>query len=198
MTTRIAFVNGKGGVGKTTCSTLLAAALRDAGQGVSVEDRDPQKSATTAAAIFGLPAGGGESIVIIDTAPNIQLPDTLDVIRNADLVILVTTPSPLDLATTAATAELIKAERTGPTRILFNLVQTNNRSFEQMPAIAKELPFPTFKNFLVRRTSYQTAQVQGWKSIPAALREEVVRLAVELARALPQPETVGQSDNRTF
>jgi chromosome partitioning protein len=192
MATRIAFVNGKGGVGKTTCTTLLAAALRNAGQAVSIEDRDPQKSATTAAAIFGLPIGGEEAVVIIDTAPNIQLPETLDVIRSADLVVLVTTPSPLDLATTAATAELIKAQRSGPTRILFNLVQTNNRFFEEMPAIAKELPFPAFKNFLVRRTPYQTAQLQGWKSIPATLREEVIRLAVELARALPQPELVGQ------
>jgi cellulose biosynthesis protein BcsQ len=131
-------------------------------------------------------------VVIIDTAPNIQLPETLDAIRTADLVVLVTTPSPLDLATTAATAGLIQALRTGPTRILFNLVQTNNHFFQELPAIAKELPFPAFKSFLVRRTAYQTAQLQGWKSIPATLREEVIQLAMELARSLPQPEPVGQ------
>ena len=55
MTTRIAFVNGKGGVGKTTCAMLIAAALQDAGQSISLEDRDPQQSATNAAAIFGIP-----------------------------------------------------------------------------------------------------------------------------------------------
>jgi hypothetical protein len=59
MQTRIAFVNGKGGVGKTTCTTLLAAALKSAGQDVSIEDRDPQKSATTAAGTFELPVGAG-------------------------------------------------------------------------------------------------------------------------------------------
>ncbi len=192
MQTRIAFVNGKGGVGKTTCTTLLAAALKSAGQDVSIEDRDPQKSATTAAGTFELAVGGGAMVVVIDTAPNIQLPETLDAIRTADLVVLVTTPSPLDLATTAATAALIKAHRTGPTRILFNLVQTNNRFFQELPAIAKELPFPAFKSFLVRRTPYQTAQLQGWKSIPATLREEVIQVAMELARSLPQPELVGQ------
>ena len=192
MPTRIAFVNGKGGVGKTTCTTLLAAALNVARQGVSIEDRDPQRSATTAAATFGLPVGGGGEVVIIDTAPNIQMPETLEAIRSADLVVLVTTPSPLDLATTAATAALIQAHRSGPTRILFNLVQTNNRFFDEMPAIAKELPFPAFKNYLARRTPYQTAQLQGWKSIPAPLREEVIRLAMEVAQALPQPAPVGQ------
>src|ERR1039458_6592258 len=115
MTTCTAFVNGKGGVGKTTCATLIAAALKDAGLAVSIEDRDPQGSATTAAGIFGLPVGAGESIVIMDTAPSIAAPETLDAIRTADLVILVTTPSPLDLATTAATAQRIQAERRGET-----------------------------------------------------------------------------------
>src|ERR1017187_7213960 len=163
MTTCTAFVNGKGGVGKTTCATLIAAALKDAGVAVSIEDRDPQGSATTAAGIFGLPVGAGESIVIMDTAPSIAAPETLDAIRTADLVVLVTTPSPLDLATTAATAQLIQAERrAGEVRLLFNLVQTNNRFFEEMPEIAKDILFPAFKHYLIRRTAYQVAQLRGW------------------------------------
>jgi cellulose biosynthesis protein BcsQ len=184
MATRIAFVNGKGGVGKTTCATLIAAALKEASQNVTLDDRDPQRSATTAASIFGLAIGEAGPIVIMDTAPSIQHPATLEAIRIADFVVLVTTPSPLDLATTAATANLIKAERKGPTQVLFNLVQTNNRFFDEMPGIARELPFPSFKNFIVRRTAYQTAQLQGWRSIPAAFREDVVKVAMELARAL--------------
>lgn len=193
MKTRIAFVNGKGGVGKTTCATLVAAALKDAGQAVSIEDRDPQQSGTTAAGIFGLPVGAGEPIVIVDTAPNIKDDDTLEVIRTADLLVLVTTPSPLDLATTATTAARIQAIRSGPTRILFNLVQTNNRFFDEMTGIAREIPFPAFKNFLVRRTAYQVAQLQGWRSMPSVAREEVIRMATELAMALPavQPQKVG-------
>jgi chromosome partitioning protein len=188
MPTTIAFVNGKGGVGKTTCATLIAAALKEAGQTVSIDDRDPQCSATTAAEVFGLSVGVGEAIVIIDTAPSIESPATLAAIRSADLVILVTTPSPLDLATTAATAGRIKAEREGATMLLFNMVQTNNRFFEEMPTIAKEIPFPAFKNFIGRRTAYQTAQLQGWRSIPAALREDVVRVTTELALALSKTD----------
>jgi chromosome partitioning protein len=162
MAIHIAFVNGKGGVGKTTASTLIAAALHDAGQSVSIEDRDPQLSATTAAGIFSLPVGDAGAIVVIDTAPSMQLPSTLDAIQTADLVVLVTSPSPLDLATTVATAQWIKAERPDkPTRLLFNLVQTNNRFFNEMSEIAKDIPFPAFKHHLIRRTAYQVAQLSG-------------------------------------
>lgn len=199
MPIRIAFVNGKGGVGKTTSATLIAAALKDAGLYVAIEDRDPQLSATTAASIFGLPLGDQAPFVIVDTAPSVHMPSTLDAIQTADLVVLVTTPSPLDLATTAATAKWIVAERPhGQTRLLFNLVQTNNRFFDEMSEIANDIPFPRFSTYLIRRTSYQVAQLQGWKSIPANHRAEIVKLAMELANALPVREadsrTVGQSD----
>ncbi|MGN6369052.1 MAG: AAA family ATPase [Phycisphaerae bacterium] len=188
MPTQIAFVNGKGGVGKTTATTLIAAAFRSANIAVSIDDRDPQLSASTAAGIFDIPLGDSSDTVLIDTAPAIQMPSTLDAIQTADLVILVTSPSPLDLATTAATAKWIQAQRTGETRLLFNLVQTNNRFFDEMADIAREIPFPALKNHLVRRTAYQVAQIAGWKSIPAIYREEIIKVTMEIAQAIPKPQ----------
>ena len=68
--------------------------------------------------------------------------------------------------------------------MLFNLVQTNNRFFEEMPAMAREIPFPAFTHYLTRLTAYQVAQLGGWKSLPARLREEVLHIAMEVAREL--------------
>ena len=181
---QIAFVNGKGGVGKTTCAMLVAAALKNAGQTVSLDDRDPQKSATALAKVFGLPVGRNADIVIIDTPPNIKAPETLDAIKTASLLVLVATPIPIDLATTSATAELIKKLRTGPTRLLFNNVMTTNRFFDSMEETAKRISFSPFKNFLARRTAYQVTQIEGWKAIPPAHREEVINITSEIALAL--------------
>jgi len=51
-----------------------------------------------------------------------------------------------------------------------------------MPETAKEIPFPALKHFLVRRTAYQTAQLYGWRALPLLHREEVLKVAIELAR----------------
>jgi chromosome partitioning protein len=66
---RIALINQKGGVGKTTTSVNLAAALARAGQRVCVLDLDPQAHATTHLGIE--PDGKAPSMydVLIDNRP---------------------------------------------------------------------------------------------------------------------------------
>jgi len=54
-----------------------------------------------------------------------------------------------------------------------------------MPGIAGEIPFPLLKNYLTRRTAYQVAQLGGWKALPPKNREEVLKVAMEIARELP-------------
>ena len=177
---RIALINGKGGVGKTTIALLLAAALQEARQNVSLIDGDPQMSATTFAPNLGLTVGDGGDIVIIDTPPNPQHPATLEAARTADLVILITTPSPTDLGATAATASLINATRTGKTVVLFNRIQASNRFANTVPQLAASLPFPCLKHYLYQRTAFQVAQLEGWRSMPPAARAEIFEIAKEL------------------
>src|SRR5215470_20232341 len=66
---RIAIINQKGGVGKTTTSVNLAAALARAGQRVCILDLDPQAHATAHLGI--VPDGRSPSLyeALIDSRP---------------------------------------------------------------------------------------------------------------------------------
>jgi cellulose biosynthesis protein BcsQ len=185
MAVQIAFVNGKGGVGKTTCSLLFAAALMDAGKSVSIDDRDPQGNATSAAIRLGIPQGTSASdVVVVDTAPNLENPTTVDAIKNADFVVLVTTPDAPDLSTTLATSRIIKQFRTGKTVLLFNRVVPNTYEFNEMPRMAAAIPFPTLPHHLTFLRAYPRAHLNGWKALKANSRAAVIEVARDIFFAL--------------
>jgi chromosome partitioning protein len=185
MAVRIAFVNGKGGVGKTTCALLLAAALLDAGKSISIDDRDPQGNATSAAIRLNIPQGSaGRDIVIMDTAPNLENPATIEAIKMADLVVLVTTPDAPDLSTTLATSRIIKHLRTGKTVLLFNRVVANTYEFNEMPRVAEAIPFPCLPHHLAFLRAYPRAHLNGWKALKPNSRAAAIEVAKDILLSL--------------
>jgi chromosome partitioning protein len=182
----ITLCNGKGGSGKTTLTMLLAAALIEAGHDVAVQDLDSQRTATRWARAVGsglklAEEGKSYSSLVIDTPPRLDAPEVTKAIRQADLVIVVSSPSPADLFASQDTAALIRSLRAEQkTRLLFNNVKAGTILARALDDFAKEIGLVSFRNHIQQRQAYQHAAVLGWKSLPSVVREELLRFAVEV------------------
>ena len=178
----IAFVNGKGGTGKTTLSMLVAAVLKDRGQRVSIDDRDPQGNATAVAESFGIPVGTPADFVIVDTSPDIERPTTIQAIRDANLVVIVTRPEFFDLVSTLATSKVIQTHRdpAAKTVVVFNQVRPNTIVGREMLDARDKIPFPTLNARIHQRAGYSRANRYGWKQLAARERAEVLEVCIEL------------------
>jgi chromosome partitioning protein len=108
----IAVVNAKGGCGKTTIATSLAAALAWEGHSVALGDMDPQQSANDWLSLRGpdypvvaaVNAQGGPlrappetDILILDTPAGIHGTELGHVLRRAETVLVPVLPSPVDM-----------------------------------------------------------------------------------------------------
>jgi chromosome partitioning protein len=181
----ITICNGKGGSGKTTLTVLLASALVEAGHQVAVLDTDPQKTATRWIQAVGGPQIAQEgqiySALLIDTAPRLDTRTVADAIKRADVVILVTSPSPADLFTSQDTAAVI--EREGARQrawILFNQVQPGTILARELAEMAERIGLSALRGKLHRRQAYQHAVLLGWKSLHSEAREELLKVALEI------------------
>jgi len=175
----------KGGVGKSTLSILLYEAFRVAGKSVSIKDWDAQGTSSKALElILGLGASKQPTktdIVIYDTPPSLEHTATATAVRNADLVLVVTSPSPADIWEADDAVRFVQAKNSAAkVRVIFNKVRKATVLGRLVDESAKQISVPALSVTLSGRECYQHAVAQGWKALDSAAREEVLQLIVSV------------------
>jgi chromosome partitioning protein len=214
----ICLCSTKGGCGKTSIAAHLAVEAERQGNGpVAVIDADPQASlarwwnlrqAETPAFIQtdlkSLPdqlkvlQDSGYKLVVIDT-PGADVSHTRPILRLANLVLVPSRPSPLDLGTLGVTVEMIETEGK-PLIFVLNAVTPRTRiSAQAMMALSQHGPVA---GLIHQRTEYASAMTDGrvaseldangkaaleisdlWNAVLQRLRKEVKKAVREEAAA---------------
>ncbi len=181
----IALVAKKGGVGKSTLAILLHEAFTHAGKSVFVRDWDSQGTSTKALLqITGAPPGpqnGQPDILIYDTPPNLEHTATATAVRSADIVLVVTSPSPADIWESEDAVQFIRDRNMRATvRLVFNKVRKTTILGRLVEESAKGFSVPALPVTVSARECYQHALAQGWRALDGAAREEILQLTVAL------------------
>jgi chromosome partitioning protein len=139
----IAFVSGKGGVGKTTLAFLLGTALTRAGRRVRYLDLDPNESLKGLLAEHRVADVDDPEFTIVDTPPRLDTKQVVAVIKTADVICIPTRPTvadrPLAQHTALAVAELRHPE--AKALLVFNQVRRGTLASKQVDALARLYPF---------------------------------------------------------
>lgn len=195
MPIRIAFLNQKGGVGKSTCSGLVGAALHNAGYKVAFEDHDPQGSlAMWARNIARLPLVGeveDPDVVITDTPGRIDVekegPDGFfrRLVGQSQRLVVVAEKSLFSTQASIPMIELVRASKHPEARamILFNKVRANTLiGAQNEEEMGRDLGLPVLGNSLPLAAAYESLQVNGFAAVTGKHRERIFALALEILR----------------
>ncbi len=186
----ITITNGKGGTGKTTLTMLLSSVFSESGHTVGIIDRDSQQTAThwidtiklTNAELYEKGKHKDYDVILIDTPPRLDSPELIESVKQADIILIVTSPSPADLWTTQNTVETIKKHKQGKAiaKLLFNRIKANTLLSKELKSITKLLKTPALENNLHERTCYQYCALNGIKALNKTAQNELLNLAIEI------------------
>lgn len=158
MTHRICVINGKGGCGKTTISTHLAAAYANSGLFTELVDLDPLRGATAWHKRRGgknapiiltsgrdkTPSSPRVQRVIVDCPASMRSAKVRDAVRSADVLIIPLLPSIFDEHATKRfmrrlEAALDKTKKGRPTLIVSNRYRRNSVACVQLESFIEKL-----------------------------------------------------------
>jgi len=214
----ICFCSTKGGGGKSSLAAHLSVEAERQGNGpVAIIDADPQASlarwwnlrqaetpAFVQTKLKEIPQrlaelkDAGFKIVMIDT-PGADVGFTGSILKHANLAVVPSRPSPLDLGTLGATVEMVEAEGV-PLIFVLNAVTPRTRiSAQAMMALSQHGPVAAI---IHQRTDYASSMTDGrvageldpssrsadeiaqlWKSVLRRLRKDVRQSVREEATA---------------
>lgn len=175
----------KGGVGKSTVSLMLNEAFRQAGRTARVHDWDAQGTSNKALKLINgqKPETSPDAdIIIFDTPPSLEHTATKTALRDANIVLVVTTTAPADIweAEEAVQFAQVNSNAKGKIRVVFNKVRKTTLLGRLVDQSGKQTAAPSLPVMLSERECYKHAIGQGWKALDAAAREEVLQFAVAL------------------
>lgn len=186
---KIAFVCGKGGVGKSTLCFLVGLGLEQAGKRVAVEDRDPQRSIAgwiqpdrDRIQVLQENAEWGGDFHLVDTRPAIDDASVTRTIGEADFIIIPCSPSPAAISAMAATATVVTSLKRPEAKALILLNQINPRTILGRTARAglEDLGIPVMKTQLPDLESIRWAITDGWDALEEKTQATVFQLALEV------------------
>lgn len=159
----ILVTNAKGGCGKSTIATSLAAYFASEGYATALVDYDPQASALSwleqrpedYAPITGVPGfetglrnvPRSAEYVIIDSPAGTRGKDLAELVRKAETIVVPVLPSPIDIkAAERFVEELLEigkvAEKKAKAALVANRVKENTLIFEELDAVLSRLKVP--------------------------------------------------------
>lgn len=178
----IAILAKKGGVGKSTLALLLHESFRRAGRSVAIRDWDVQGTTNKALELIGgqkAQVNAGYDVLIYDTPPNLDHAATEYALKRADITLVVTSPSPVDIWEANEAAQFVRAKnKKTAVRLVFNKVRKGTVLGRLVEESAKQVSVPMLKAMLSARECYQHAAGKGWRALDNAARTEVLELTV--------------------
>ncbi len=177
----ITFVNGKGGVGKTTLTVGCALALHHLKKQVRIIDCDKQQTATEWWQQVAPDQPQNDSdIAFVDTPPDFDSAAWIKAVHQATHLFLVTSPSPADLKTSSATIRRIRDMVQTPLYLIFNQVEKGTILSNNIDEFAESLGVSALESKLHRKQEYQHSVMQGWSSLSKSGKIELQSIVMEI------------------